>query len=371
MMLFATEVKPGARTAATRVGLVHDRSPMSGGRGRSRRLVLPVRTMLSVLVGLGLMVSGRAGAETCTTQSAMQLADRDTLASAAREIAGRMQQDDAAGLQAQTVSEFASNFGGIRQAVQELAPHLHGDTLALTQIFLMDATGLAAGSDAQFFCTLNRSQAEVNFSIAGLASGVYGFAIIEAAGPSPWRVSLLLRRDAGRWLLAGFFPGPLTAAGHDGLWYWREARRLAAAKQTWSAWLLYGEARSLLLPAAFMQTSHLERLDDERKTATPPALSAGVSQTTPLVVKAPDGREYRFTSLATEEFAGREKLDALVHVEGTAGDAASLRLQGDGAARALIAAYPELRTLLGGVIVALDLPSATPLVTEHPMVDLH
>lgn len=326
---------------------------------------------LAAVMALALAFARPAWSETCTTQSAMQPSDRDALSTVAREIATKMQANDVSALQAQTVGEFASNFGGIRQAVQDLTPHLHADTLAVEEVFLLDATGFAGGSDAQFFCTLNHSQAEVTFSIAGLGNGVYGFTIVQATGGSPWRISMLLRRDAGRWLLAGFFPGPTTAAGHDGLWYWREARRLAAAKQMWSAWLLYGEARSLLLPAVFVQTTHLERLDDERKAAAPPALSAGISPSTPLVVKAPDGKEYRFTSLSTEEFLGRGKIDALAHVEGTAGDATLLREQSDGAARALLAAYPELRATIGGVIVALELPGAPPLVTERPVSDLH
>lgn len=245
---------------------------------------------LAVLLSTGIVLAVPALAESCTTQSAMQPADRDALSTAARDIAAKMQAGDVSGLRTETVAEFAANFGGIAQGVQDLTPHLHGDALELEEIFLLDATGLASGGDAQFFCTLNRSQAEVTFTIAGLGSGVYGFAVVEATGSSPWRISMLLRRDAGRWLLAGFFPGPTTAAGHDGLWYWKEARRLAAAKQIWSAWLFYGEARSLLLPASFVQTTHLERLDDERKAAVPPALSAGISATTPLVVKAPDGK---------------------------------------------------------------------------------
>ena len=333
-------------------------SPCHAAAGRLAALVL----------SLALVQGGRA--ETCTTQSAMQPADRDALSTAAREIATKMQANDTTALQTQTVAEFAANFAGIRQAVQDLAPHLHGDTLAVEEIYLLDATGLAAGTDAQFFCTLNRTQAEVDLSIAGLSSGMYGFAIVQATGSAPWRISMLLKRDAGRWLLAGFFPGATTAAGHDGLWYWREARRLAAAKQIWSAWLFFGEARALLLPAPFVQTTHLERLEDERKAAAPPALSSGISPAMPLVVRAPDGTEYRFTGLSTEAFVGREKIDALVHVDGSAGDAVALRQQSDGAARALVAAYPELRSTLGGVIVALSLPGASPLVTERPTSDL-
>lgn len=281
-----------------------------------------------------------------------------------------MQSGDVAGVQSQTIPELVKDFSGIRGAVLELAPHLKGDTLLVDQVYLLDAPTLAAGGDAQFFCTLNRSQAEVDFSIAGLTAGTYGFAVVYGQGTSPWRVSLLLRRDAGRWLLAGFFPGPTQAAGHDGLWYWREARRLNTAKQPWTAWLYYTEAQALLRPAGFVQSTHLERLQDEQKAAVPPALSSGVSATTPLVIKGPDGKEYRVTGLGVEALAGRSKADVVVHVDEAATDPEELRARGDGTARALVAAYPELRSSFQGVLVALEAAGRPPLITEHQMADI-
>ncbi len=329
-----------------------------------------VLTLLTA-IGVPLAALGTAHGESCTTQSQMQAGDRDALAAAARSMVATMQAGNTAGLQGVAVAELQSNFSNVKQAALELQPHLQGDTLQVESVYLLDATGLAAGADAQFFCTLNRSQAEADFSIRGLTAGVYGFAVVQAQGASPWRVSLLLRREGTRWLLAGFFPGATEAAGHDGLWYWKEARQLATARQPWSAWLLYGQARALLLPAPFVQSTHLERLDDERKAKAPPALSAGISATTPLVVKGPDGTEYRFTDLGTETILSRNKLDVTVGVQGEPGDAAALRAQSDGAARALLTAYPELRQTFGGVLVALATGANTqPLVTEHAVADV-
>lgn len=318
------------------------------------------------------LTTGPAWGESCTTQSQMQAGDREGLATAARQIASTMQKGDVTALEGQTVAELQRNFGGVRQAALDLAPELKGDALQVESVYLLDATGLQAGADAQFFCTLNRSQAEVDFAIRGLTAGVYGFAVVQGEGPSPWRVSLLLRKDTGRWLLAGFFPGATEAAGHDGVWFWKEGRRLAAARQPWSAWLMFGEARTLLLPAPFVQSAHLERLEEDRKAAAPPALSAGVSATTPLVVKGPDGKEYRFTDLGTEPIAGRDKVDLSARVDGEPGDATVLQGESDGAARALLAAYPELRGTFGGVVIALATTAgAQPLVTERPMASLH
>ena len=297
----------------------------------------------------------------------MQPADRDALAQASRELAGTLQAGDVAGLQSQSVAELTKDFSGIRAAALDLTPHLKGDMLVVDQVYLLDATTLAAGTDAQFFCTLNKSQAEVDLSIAGLTPGTYGFTVVMGAGASPWRVAFLLRREAGRWLLAGFFPGPTQAAGHDGLWYWREARRVAAAKQPWTAWLDYGEAQALLRPAGFVQSTHLERLQDEQKAAAPPALSSGVSATTPLVIKGPDAKEYRITGLGVEALSGRSKPDVVMHLEEASTDPAELRERGDGAARALLAAYPELRGSFDGVLVSLEGTGRQPLVTEHPV----
>ena len=311
-----------------------------------------------------------AEAEVCTTQSAMQPADRIALAQAARELAGKMQAGDAAGLETETIPELTKDFSGIRGAVAELAPHLKGDTLVVDQVYLLDATTLGAGSEAQFFCTLNRSQAEVDLSIAGLTAGTYGFAVVYGTGGSPWRVSLLMRRDAGKWLLAGFFPGPTLAAGHDGVWYWREARRVAAAKQPWTAWLYYTEAQALLRPAGFVQSTHLERLQDEQKAAAPPALSSGVSATTPLVIKGPDGKEYRITGLSLEALSGRSRPDVLVRLEEPSTDPAELRVRGDGMAQALVSAYPELKGPFDGVLVSLEADGRQPLVTEHRMPEI-
>ena len=42
--------------------------------------------------------------------------------------------------------------------------------------------------------------------------------------------------------MAGLYPKPLTAAGHDGLWYWTQARALAKQGQRWNAYLFYREA---------------------------------------------------------------------------------------------------------------------------------
>ncbi len=319
-----------------------------------------------------------ARAEVCTTQSQMKEADRAALTAAARSLAQKVQANDAAGVRSETVAEYATDFGAIRSVLGSTAPHLQGASAQVEQVYLLDAEGmkLAAGAksgDAQFFCSLNRSQAEVDFLIPGLTPGRYGFALVGFSGSAtPWRVSFLLRQEGARWLMAGLYQEATTAAGHDGLWYWSEARRFAAAKERWDAWLYFREAEQLMRPAEFVRTSHLEKLEDEQKSDAPPALSAGVSAETPLIVKGADGAEYRFTDLSADDALSRDKVDVVAHLRVDAiGDPVAARKRNSDAMRALVAAYPELRQAFHGVWMFADATGGSPFATEQPMAEIH
>ena len=91
-------------------------------------------------------------------------------------------------------------------------------------------------------------------------------------------MSFLLRQEQGQWTMAGFYPKALSAAGHDGLWYWTQARTMTAQKERWNAWLYYQQAESLLTPVNFLQSTHLEKLKAEASAVAPPALSEGVER---------------------------------------------------------------------------------------------
>ena len=87
-----------------------------------------------------------------------------------------MQAGDVNGLRAATVAEYAKDFSGIGNIVGPTAAKLKGGTIAVEQVYLLDGTPLkknADGSapDAQFFCSLNQSVAEVDFLIRGCFRG--------------------------------------------------------------------------------------------------------------------------------------------------------------------------------------------------------
>src|SRR5271170_5155498 len=336
--------------------------------------------MMRIKIGLlaaGMLVACVASAEVCTTQSQMTATDRDALAAVARGLAAKVQANDVSGLQASTAAEYAKDFSGIGAVVGSTAAKVKDATLSVEQVYLLDATELKRGADgalpdAQFFCSLNKTVAEADFLIPGLAPGRYGFVMVHADGSSSWRLSFLLRQDQGQWAMAGFYPKPLTAGGHDGLWYWTQARTMTAQKERWNAWLYYQQAQSLLIPAGFIQSTHLEKLKSEASAAAPPALSEGVSAEAPLVVKGPDGVEYHFTALGVDDSLAKDKIDITAHLKvDQLGDPVAARKRNSDAMVALLTAYPEMRKPFHGVWMVAEVPGQNPFATEQAMSEIH
>jgi len=322
----------------------------------------------------------QARAETCTTQSALAPGERDRLADTARALALKVQANDAAGLKASASADLVKDFGALQYLVAVTAPKLTGSTPVVEQLYLLDATTLKRNADnspseGQFFCSLNKSTLEAEFDIPALPPGRYAFVMVTmASATAPWRLSFLLRQDPpgqGNWLIAGFYPKATTAAGHDGLWYWTQARQFVKDKQPWNSWLYYQEASRLLQPADFVTSTHLEKLRSEASDAAPPALSDGVSIDAPLVVKAAGGAEYHFTGLSVEDAPAPATLDitARLHVDPIT-DQAAARTRNAGAAAALLAAYPELRKPFHGVAVYAEATGQPPFSTEVPMSEI-
>ncbi len=345
-----------------------------------RLLHSPARFL--AIFAAALFAVSAARTETCTPQSQMKPAERDTLAAAASAAAARVQTSDAPGLRALSAPDLSGDFAAISDVVATTAPHLKGAILVPQQLYLLDATILkpaATGNtpEAQFFCTLNRSAAEAEFLIPGLPAGRYAFAMLDTKGiQAPWRLSFLFRMagtsNEAKWLMAGFYPKPLTAAGHDGLWYWTQARQFVAQKQPWNAWLYLLEADALLQPAGFVGSSHLDKLRTEETSTAPPAVAEGVTPDAPLVLKAKDGTEYRFTSFALDDSLNTPDADVAVRLRADPlPDAAATRKRNVAAMSALLAAYPELRKPFHGVwIYASAAPNQPVYPTEQAMSDI-
>jgi hypothetical protein len=313
-------------------------------------------------------------AQTCTTQAKMTSEIRSGLSDAALRLGQAVQQNDSAKVQAATIAEFASEqaFAPTQALVQATSPRLAGDVLQVTQIYELDASSRAATdtSDADFSCPLTGSTSETDFAISGLPRGLYGFAMVEATGDHPWLLSFLLRQDEGGWKLAGFYPRARSAAGQDGVWYWKSARAYAKADELWLAWIFFGEADELLRPANFVTSTNLDRLRSERRAAEPSDLAGGISASRPLVVKATDAKgvatEYRFTGMFADSSEDGKELNLILHVPvDDLTDAAAVTARSKAAAQAMLDAHIELRQAFHGVWVFADSAGHEPVVTEE------
>ncbi|HKO20740.1 MAG TPA: hypothetical protein VJU82_17835 [Acidobacteriaceae bacterium] len=352
--------------------------------------LLRASTTAVVMLALAIFPAiAAAQTESCTTQSALAPAERNAIADTARRIASAVVANDAATLRTAAAPELAKDFGALQYLVGTTAPKLAGDSPVVDQVYVLDATKLKTNPDgsspeAQFYCSLNRTQNEVEFDIPSLPPGRYAFAIVNlipaSASGASWHISFLLRQQpasSGPWLLAGLYPRPLTAAGHDGLWYWRQARQMVKDKQPWNAWLYYQLAQRLLAPADFVLSTHLDKLRTEASGAAPPALSEGVSPDAPLVVKGTNGTEYHFTVLSTEETVPTQPnappaLDVAVHYPADPlPDQAAARQRNLAAAAALLTDHPELRKQFHGVSVYADQKGQPPFATAFSMAEIH
>ena len=335
-----------------------------------------MKSLLLIAV-LTLTFNSALAAETCTTQSQMKPAERDLLAQVAANLATKIQANDANGVRPLTIADFQKDFTGISGVMNTTAPKLAGAQVQVEQIYILDASTLTktasgANPDAQFLCNLNQTPAEAEFSIPQLPPGKYAFAMVRMESASPWRLSFLLRQEQvsgqSQWLLAGLYPRHLTAAGRDGLWYWQQARSLVKTKELWNAWLYYQEAQTLLLPANFVGSTHLDKLQTEFSSSIPSAISGGLSADTPWVVNAPDGAQYRFTALTVEDYQGGDKIDVVAHIKvDSVADNAAARKVNVAAAETLVALHPELRKAFHGVWVFADAPGQSPYATQLSM----
>ncbi len=334
-----------------------------------------------VFLSAGLLTAGLAAgahaAEVCTTQSQMKPMEREMLAAAALTLTKAIQADDQAALKSNTIAEYQKDFTGVANVVNATAPMVRGAQPQVEQVYLLDASTLVKGAnganpDASFFCTLNQSQATAEFSIPQLPPGRYAFAMVRMEEAAPWRLSFLMRQENGRWDLAGLYPKALTAAGHDGVWYWKQARAFAQEKEQWNSWLYMQQAQALLLPANFVSSTHLDKLQSELTADAPPAVASGLSNDAPLVVKGPDGAEYRFTSVTVDDSLGKDKVDVSAHLKVDAmGDPASARKRNVDAMTALVAAHPEFKQAFHGVWVFAEAPGGSPYATELAMTEIH
>jgi hypothetical protein len=302
----------------------------------------------------------------CMTQSQMASAQRTILMQSAQMLGANVQSGNAAAVRAETISSVATQFDGIAGSIQAVDTSIQHAALTVDALYILDATDLKAPAETQFFCGVVGSPLTVEITIPGLPPGKYALAILHATGvKQPQQLSLVLQNDptgSPDWKLAGFFTRPMTMGGHDGIWFWRQAREYAAKKQLWDAWFYYQTAQYLLNPVDFLSSPNLQKLQREAEQARPDNLPGS----DPLHLSA-GAQSFDIVSLHTGELSAQ--LDLVITYNATPNqDMVAARAQVTAVMRALLQQHPELQSAFHGLWVYAATPgNQSPFALELPM----
>jgi hypothetical protein len=314
-----------------------------------------------------LLSAAQLHAASCTTQAEMKEPMRTSIASAASQIATKMQAADVNGVRSQTIPGVASNFDRIAATIQGIAPGIKGATLNVTAVYDLQAADAQPGDETvQFFCGEAANGPHVIFNIPHLPAGHFAFAIVEATGvKNPQRLAYLLEssgtQGSGNWQLAGLFPRPLLADGHDGVWYWDKARSYNKAGQPWNAFFYYQTAIYLLLPADFVDSNNFDKLIQEQNAAKPPGLPG--AQPMSLNVT---GSLVNVTNIHTDSTFGGYDLVVQYQAEDVS-DPVKARAKTVALMKALLNMHPEWKEGFHGLWVFANAPNQQPFSLELSM----
>lgn len=322
-----------------------------------------------ILFALLAMVAGAplARAVSCSTESQMTAAERDPIVQAARALGGEIQAANVNGVRQSTIAAVAAQFDPVAASIQAVSAQIQTAALTINGIYSLKASDLKGTQDeTQFFCTVPGSALIVTITIPQLPPANYALVIMRATGVEhPQQISLLLQNDGGPgaagWKLAGFFTRPMTAAGHDGVWYWTAARNFAQKKQDWNAYFYYQTAAFLLNPVDFMSSPNLEKLQKETQLVRPPEAPGA----NPLVLKA-GGQSFNITSMRTDTFSGG--LDLVINYQTKdVSNPVATHTEIVELMKAMLAQYPELRQGFHGLWVYAHAENQNPYAIELPM----
>lgn len=329
-----------------------------------RRFPSPWARFLAAALPVGMALP--AFGVSCMTQSQMTSAQRTALAQSAEMIATNVESGNAAAVRNQTIAAVAAQFDPIANTIQQVSTSIQHATLTVDQVYILDATDLKSAQETQFFCGVAGSALTVEVTIPNLPPGKYALAIVHATGVrQPQQVSLVLQNDpagSADWKLAGFFSRPMVMGGHDGLWFWRQARDYAAKKQLWDAYFYYQTAQYLLEPVDFLSSPNLQKLQREAEQNRPDNLPGA----DPLRLST-GTQTFEITNLHTGELS--DQLDLIVTFNATPSqDPVAARAQVTAVMRALLQQHPELQSAFHGLWVYAATPgNPNPFALELPM----
>lgn len=318
--------------------------------------------MRRLVTALALMAPVAGWGATCTSQAELGTLDRDALVTFTSRMANAVTAQDFSALQADLMPEEASQWSGIRAAVEQAGPIVKGARFQVRNLYLLDASSQTAPADTQFFCSNSTGSLTVSISMNALPPGRYGVAIADAMGtPQAAQMGLIMAWDptATAWKLAGLTIRPGVFDGHDGVWYWTRGREMAKA-DPWSAWFSYDAARYLLLPVDFLSSPNLDKLRQEQALIMPSPQSA-------LPLSLPDGdRTWKIEAVALDPSL-REPDLAVVYASTGVTDPAALRTEATAVMSAFLKAQPGIRANFHGLWAYAEKDGKRTPVMELPM----
>jgi len=274
-------------------------------------------------------------------------------------------QQDSASLKAALLPAVAQDWDGIHEAAEAGAALMKGGKVELRNLYLLDASSLAAAADTQFFCSNASGSLTVTINMSALPPGRYAVVLADALGaPLAGQLGLVLAWDtpATAWKLAGLTLRPGVFSGHDGVWYWTRGRELARP-DPWSAWFSYDAARYLLLPVDFLSSPNLDKLHQEQSLVSPSPLSA-----LPLSLKDGD-RTWKIEAVGLDPSLHEADLRVVYDSTGVT-DPAALRTEATAVLSAFLKTEPGLRANFHGLWAYAQKDGKPTPVMELPMTQI-
>jgi len=322
-----------------------------------------MRLRWTVLMALALLSAPwTSRAASCTPEPELGSLDRDALSAIVTKLANAVMAQDESTLQAVLLPQEASQWDGIRAAVEQGVPLLKGGRFELRNLYLLDASEQTAPMDTQFFCSNAAGSLTVTINMSALPPGRYAVVLADAAGaPLAGQIGLILAWDgaAKEWKLAGLTIRSGVFDGHDGVWYWVRGRSLAKV-DPWSAWYSYDAARFLLLPVDFLTSPNLEKLRQEQALIMPSPQSA-------FPLSLPDGdRTWKIEAVGFDPSLREADLGVVYQSTGVTYPAA-LRTEATAVLSAFLKTQPGIRANFHGLWAYAEKDGKRTAVMELPM----